>query len=120
MTRPVLRFAPPAGMGEALRGLAAHVSKHLFTSADGETYAIGRVLGVLLMFWGLGAPTAACVWMMIRGQITTVAEWVDFIGAMNLYVPALVASVVGLITLTNPTEPKPPQPSKGDDPDPLP
>lgn len=110
-----LRFLPPAGLGETLRGLIAHVSKHLFTSADGETYAIGRVLGVLLLLWGLAAPSAGCIWMLVKGQITTAQDLIDFIGAMNLYLPALAASVVGLITLTNPTEPKPPQqPPKGD------
>ena len=117
---PLLRFLPPPGLGHVVRSLAAHVAKHLFTSADGETYAIGRVLGVLLLFWGLGAPSAGCVWMLYKGQITTAQDLIDFIAAMNLYVPALIASVIGLITLTNPTEPKPPeQPPKGDE-QPLP
>lgn len=108
-----LRFEPIRG--DAFKGLLAHVAKHLFTAADGETYAIGRLLGVVVLLWGLGAPTCACLWMMIKGQITTVAEWIDFINAMNLYVPAIVGVVIALVTLTKNTEPEvPPQEPKGD------
>lgn len=119
MTRSPLRFTAPAAVVGVLHGLAAHIAKHLFTAADGETYAIGRFLGVVLMFWGLLAPSAVAVYLLIT-QKPTLAEWIDFIAAMNLYIPAIVASVIGLITLTNPTEPKPPeQPPKGDE-QPLP
>lgn len=101
-----LRLRMKRDRGQCMRQLVALITKHVLTSADGETYAIGRVLGVLLMLWGLAAPTAACGWMMYRGQINTVAEWIDFIGAMNLYIPALVAGVVALVTLTSSTEPR--------------
>lgn len=101
----MLRFTPPEALTGTIRSLLAHVAKHLFTAADGETYAIGRLLGVVLLGWGLFGPTALAIYLAGWGAPRpTFADWIAYLGAMNFYVPALVASVVGLITLTIPAE----------------
>ena len=86
--------------------LLSHVTKQLLTAADGETYAIGRVLGIMLMVSGLLAPTVMVLWLMYHGQMRTIEEVTEFIQTMNLYIPALTAGVVALVTLTSGTEPK--------------
>lgn len=77
---------------------------HYLTSADGETYAIGRMLGLILFFFGLGAPTAVAVYSMVTGH-PGMADWVSFFGAMTGYIPMLMAAVSGLIWVTDKTEP---------------
>lgn len=101
---PPLRFTAD-GLRSGMRDLLAHVAKHLFTAADGETYAIGRLLGVLLLIWGLAGPTGLAVYLLIWNEPRpSFDDWVAFINVMCLYLPALSASVVGLITLTIPAE----------------
>lgn len=101
MTR--LRFKAPAGLLDSLGPMIAGLAKQLFTAADGETYAIGRFLAIILMVWGLAAPTGVAVWLIVDKK-PDLGEWVRFIDSMVLYLPALVAGVVGLITLTIPAE----------------
>lgn len=101
----MLRFTPPEALTGTVRSLLAHVAKHLFTAADGETYAIGRLLGVVLLFWGLAAPSGIAVYLLVWGDPKpTLDDWIGFVGSMNLYLPALAGSVVALITLTIPAE----------------
>lgn len=77
---------------------------HYLTSSDGETYAIGRILGIILFFFGLSAPTAVAVYMMVTAR-PGMADWVSFIGSMTGYIPMLMAAVSGLIWVTDKTEP---------------
>lgn len=84
--------------------LIAKVIKDCLTTADGESYAIGRVLGVLLFGFGLGAPTAIAIYLMVTRN-PGMADWVSFIGAMTGYIPMLIGAVSGLIWVTNRTEP---------------
>jgi hypothetical protein len=103
--RSPLRFTPPEGLVAGVRSLLAHVAKHLFTDASGETYAIGRLLGVALIVWGLGAPTVVAVYYLVWGEPRPIlGDWIAFVDAMVLYLPSLTAAVVGLITLTIPAE----------------
>ena len=80
------------------------IAHDCLTSADGETYAVGRVLGIILFAFGLSAPTAVAVFMMAT-QKPGMADWVSFIGAMTGYIPMLMAAVSGLIWVTDKTEP---------------
>jgi len=107
----MLRISVTDGIKRGFRGVLREVAKHMFTAADGETYAVGRLLGVILLVFGILAPSAVVVHMSWNRTIT-MDEWVQFINSMVLYIPALAGSTVGLITLTNPTEPKPPVESK--------
>lgn len=100
-----------SGIADRAMDLVRHVAKHMFTAADGETYAVGRLLGVVLLLFGLAAPSAVAVYHAGTHKDVPMEEWVSFINAMVLYIPALSGSVVGLITLTNNTEPKPPVPT---------
>lgn len=87
--------------------MLSEIAKHLFTAADGETYAVGRFLGIVLLFFGLVAPSVGAIYICFIDPPT----WEDlerFLGVVGPYLGLLSASVVGLITLTNQTEPKPP------------
>lgn len=69
------------------------------TAVDGETFAIGRGLGLILFGFGLAAPTVGFIWWPEK-------DLPAFLTAMVAYIPALCAGVVGLIGLTNHTEPR--------------
>lgn len=86
---------------------------HYLTSDDGETYAIGRGLGLLLFLFGLMAVVAVAVAGVVTGGWPTLIVWGSFLKDVGIFTGMLVGSVVALITLTNPTEPKAPQPAKG-------
>ena len=102
--RPPLKLTGIAGFD--WRAMLETVAKHMFTAADGETYAIGRLLGVVLFAFGLLAPTAGVIYFLFAAPPTW-AEFMALLDKAGVYLGLLVASVVGLITLTNPTEPKP-------------
>lgn len=83
------------------------VAKHIFTASDGDTYAVGRVLGIVMLAFGLLAPTAGAIYLCFTDPPT----WEDFdrlLQGMGFYLGLVAAAVVALITLTAPTEPKPP------------
>jgi hypothetical protein len=84
---------------------ATQVLKDYFTGPDGETYAVGRGLGVGLFLFGLFLPTVLAFYMLKTAH-PSLADWCGFLAAMAAYLPALTGAVVILITLTNPTEPK--------------
>lgn len=107
----VLHISVTDAAKRGLVSLLREVAKHMFTAADGETYAVGRLLGVLLLVFGILAPSAVVVHMS-WGKDLTMDEWVQFLNSMVLYIPALSGSTVGLITLTSTTEPRPPQEPK--------
>lgn len=81
------------------------VIKSYLTSADGETYAIGRGLGIILFVFGLAAPSGGFILIAIRDGLTMDGLAV-FLNVMVPYLPALVAAVTLLVWGTNPTEPK--------------
>ncbi len=95
-----------SGLAGRSMDLVRRVARHMFTAADGETYAVGRLLGVVLLVFGLIAPSAVAVYHASTHDKVPMDEWISFINAMVLYIPALSGSVVGLITLTSSTEPR--------------
>lgn len=74
--------------------LAKRTLNDLFTGPDGETFAIGRVSGVVTLVAGLALP----FWAVAKGQTINFAE-------LGVYVGGLVGGVTALITVTNKTEP---------------
>jgi len=86
-----------------MMALLKRVISHLFTAADGETFAAGRVSAALFCVVGLAIPPA----MLVYGHEISLQE-------LALYVPALAGAITLLITGTNPTEPKPPNGSADD------
>jgi hypothetical protein len=76
-------------------GLIAKVSKDWFTSADGQSYAIGKALGVFVTIVGALLPWA----VLLRGQQLSLTEAGIFYGGLG-------GAVMALVWGTHPTEPK--------------
>jgi len=73
------------------------IVKDLFTGADGETWAIGRIYSLPMLTAGLATP----FFMVINGMP------IDLAGLAILF-PAVGAAVMALVTGTHSTEPKAP------------
>lgn len=76
-------------------GLVAKVSKDWFTSADGQSYAIGKALGVFVTVVGALLPWA----VLLQGNDLNLTE-------AGLFYGGLGGAVMALILGTHPTEPK--------------
>jgi hypothetical protein len=79
--------------------------RQLMSGADNQTPAIGRYLGAMLFvlfLWALPTVVVLALWL----QKVEWDTWDKLFSALTLYVPAITASAVGLITLTHNTEPK--------------
>ncbi len=81
------------------------VIKSYLTAADGETYAIGRGLGIILFIFGLTAPSLGFLIIAVRDGLTMDGLAI-FLNVMVPYLPSLVGAVTLLVWGTNPTEPK--------------
>lgn len=79
--------------------------RHYLTAADGQTYAIGRGLGLVLFAFGLIAPSVGFALVAMK-QGLTMATLVEFLSAMVPYLPALTGAVALLIWGTSSTEPR--------------
>jgi hypothetical protein len=76
----------------------------LMSGADNVTPAIGRYLGALLFLlflWAFPTVVVASMWL----QKVDWSVWEKMFSSLTLYVPAMVASIVGLIRVTHSTEP---------------
>lgn len=77
----------------------------ILTSADNETVAIGRVMGLIVfVLFILALPIVAIV--TVRAGKVPASEWQTILASMQVYVPAILLSIGGLIGLTAPSEPK--------------
>jgi len=76
-------------------GLIAKVSKDWFTSADGQSYAIGKALGVFVTVVGSPLPWA----VLASGHELSLTEAGIFYGGLG-------GAVMALVWGTHPTEPK--------------
>jgi hypothetical protein len=76
-------------------GLLAKVTKDWFTSDDGQSYAIGKALGVFITVIGALLPWA----VLLRGQTLDLTE-------AGLFYGGLGGAVMALIWGTHATEPK--------------
>jgi hypothetical protein len=75
--------------------LLPRIVKDWFTSADGQSYAIGKALGVFVTVVGALLPWA----VLLRGQELNLTE-------AGLFYGGLGGAVMALVWGTHPTEPK--------------
>ena len=95
-----------SGVTRALRDYA--------TGPDGETFAIGRALGVALFLGASPLPVLIGVWEALTHH-PNLADWGGYLAPAAAYYAAIAAAVAGLIQLTNWSEPKaPPHPPSED------
>lgn len=79
--------------------------RQIITGADNETVAIGRVMGLIVFaLFIIGLPVAAVV-TLAKGLVAG-DEWGKIMASLQVYVPAILLSVGGLIGLTAKTDPK--------------
>ena len=83
------------------RGTGA-VLKSLLTGPDGESYAPGRIMALVLF--------AVVVWLIvfIAQRLATrnidVNGWVTYLNALMIFVPAMCVAIIGLILGQAPTD----------------
>ena len=78
--------------------------KNLITAKDNETVAIGRVLGLIVfVLFILALPIVAII--TVRAGNVPAAEWETILNSLQVYVPAILLSIGGLVGLTSPSEP---------------
>jgi hypothetical protein len=78
----------------------------LLSGADNKTPAIGRVLAALLFVNFLTAVPATIVTVLLLQNVKW-DVWTALLTSLTLYVPSMVASMVAVVRVTNPTEPRP-------------
>ncbi|HEV2363055.1 MAG TPA: hypothetical protein VGS12_02540 [Caulobacteraceae bacterium] len=82
----------------------------LLTGQDNASYAIGRVLGSLLFLAALLTLPAIIAGVLLFQRVSP-TTWFAFMAALEVYVPAMILAIGGLIRGTAATEPTPqPQP----------
>lgn len=78
--------------------------KNIITGRDNSTVSIGRLMGIIVFgLFVIALPVVAIV--TVRAGKVPASEWQTVLAAMQVYVPAIVLSVGGLIGLTNNSEP---------------
>lgn len=75
------------------------------TGLDGQTFAIGRGMGLVLFLVGVLLPVAIAIFAGIT-QHPSLPDWGVFLGACAAYWAGLAGAVWGLIRGTNSTEPE--------------
>lgn len=78
----------------------------ILTGPNNETLAIGRALGVILFICALMVLPAFLLGLAWR-QKTDFLAIMGLLPTIGSYIGLVVASITGLIRLTNATEPKP-------------
>jgi uncharacterized membrane protein YkgB len=85
--------------------------KQILTGSDNQTYAIGRILGIVQFgVFLIILPIAA--WVGLSKGWVDGASLQTLFGSLTTYVPAVAVSVAAMIGLTHFAEPKP---KSGDD-----
>jgi len=79
--------------------------KQILTGSDNSTFAIGRVMGLIVFSVFIVAVPCAAVLTLAKGLIAG-DDWSKVFGSLQVYIPAILLSVGGLIGLTAPSEPK--------------
>ena len=80
--------------------------KQILTGADNATVSIGRVMGLIVFGVFIVAVPIAAVVTLAKGLIAG-DDWSKVFASLEVYIPAILLSVGGLIGLTAPSEPKP-------------
>ncbi|MDQ0462643.1 hypothetical protein QO010_000391 [Caulobacter ginsengisoli] len=84
----------------------------LLTAVDGETFAYGRIMGLIQHAVGMLLLAGVTVWIAATGR-PSAAEWGAYLVSAGAYIAALAAASWALVSGTASTEPKP---SKEDQP----
>ena len=80
--------------------------RQIITGPDNCTVSIGRILGLIVFtLFVIGMPSVAIITVW-RGIISA-SDWSSLFDKLQVYVPALILSVGGLIGLTSGSDPKP-------------
>lgn len=79
--------------------------RDIITGKDNQTVAIGRLMGLIVFtLFIVGLPCAA-VLTLAKGLVNG-DDWTKIMTSLQVYVPAILLSVGGLIGLTMGSEPK--------------
>ena len=79
--------------------------RQIITGPDNATVSIGRVLGLIVFaVFILGIPVFAVV-TLANGKIAADA-WASMLDKLQVYIPAIILSIGGLIGLAGATDPK--------------
>ena len=78
-----------------------------FTGIDGETFAIGRGLGIIMFAFGLLTGTGVTIFVAVTKH-PTAPEWGSYYAGLGAFVLSVAAAAWAMIRGTNMTEPSPP------------
>jgi hypothetical protein len=81
------------------------------TGLDGETYAIGRGLGLLLFVVAVSIAVGVTVYAATTAK-PSLSEWGAFLTGLGAYFVTVSGGVLAMISGTNMTEPKTPTESQ--------
>lgn len=79
--------------------------RQIITGKDNQTVAIGRVMGLIVFGLFIVALPCAAVFTLAKGMVNG-DDWSKTMASLQVYVPAILLSVGGLIGLTMGSEPK--------------
>jgi len=79
--------------------------RDIVTGKDNQTVAVGRVMGLIVFGLFIVALPCAAVLTLAKGLVNG-DDWTKIMGSLQVYVPAILLSVGGLIGLTMGSEPK--------------
>lgn len=79
--------------------------KDWLTGLDGETYALGRALGVLIILVGLLTGCGVTVRIACTTPPSTAPEWAAFLAGLGTYTVTVAGAAWAMIRGTNATEP---------------
>jgi hypothetical protein len=85
--------------------LLKRVLSDLLTAVDGETFAYGRIMGLVQHAAGLILLVAVTVWIAATGR-PSAPEWGAYLVSAGAYIAALAAASWALVSGTAATEPK--------------
>lgn len=84
--------------------LLRRVLSDLLTAVDGETFAYGRIMGLIQHAAGLILLAAVTVWIAATGR-PSAPEWGAYLVSAGAYIAALAAASWALVSGTAATEP---------------
>ena len=79
--------------------------RNIITGPDNTTVSIGRVLGIIVFILFVMIVPSLAVITVLKG-IVGATDWTAILASMQVYIPAVILSVGGLIGLTAPSDPK--------------
>lgn len=79
--------------------------KDWLTGLDGETFALGRALGVLIILVGLLTGLGVTIVIAVTVPHATAPEWGAFLAGLGTYTVTVAGAAWAMIRGTNATEP---------------